>query len=107
MLADNKHSWVVLPPRSQAFHEVPSHRLAVVGDQDSILLSREFEEGRVASSPQTSGFDVEDIDGRLARTQALDDGVGKTFIREKADGHVRLASISCRAFSSRACRAAI
>jgi hypothetical protein len=51
-------------------------------DQYSILPGCEFQEIRIPESPQTGGFDVEDVDRRLAIPQAANDAGIQVFIRQ-------------------------
>src|SRR5437016_3120818 len=82
--------------------KMPRHRAPVVRDQNSALLICQFEKRRVLHSSQPGSLHIEDIDGRLAEKQALDDADVDVLIRQEADAHVRFKPICRRAASRRA-----
>ncbi len=65
------------------------HRVSVVCDQNAVLLSREFQERRVIRSAESASLHIEDVDGRLARPQPLDDVGVEVFIRQEPNRHAR------------------
>ena len=90
--------------RGQALPKMARHRPSIMRDQDSVLLSCKIEECRIGGSSQTGILDVEDINGRLTRAQALRDVGVEVLIRQEADGHTRFEPICRRAASRRAKR---
>src|SRR5260370_39560936 len=86
----------------QAAAKVPWHRIPVVPNQNTILLSCDFEERRICSSSQSGRLHVEDVDGWLASAETHNDAGVEIFIRHKADGHARFEPIFSRAACKRA-----
>src|SRR6266851_3482480 len=66
--------------------KVPWHRIPVVRNQNTILLSCDFEERRICRSSQSGSLHVEDVDGWLASAETHNDAGVEIFIRQKADG---------------------
>src|ERR1041384_2597198 len=60
LLGKYKHAWG-WHPGIEAIAKIPGHRVAVVGDQNTILLSRKFEDLLIRGSPQSSSLHIEDV----------------------------------------------
>src|ERR1017187_2267631 len=68
LLGKDKHAWSRLPG-IEAVSRVSRHRVPVVSDQNSVLLSREFKERWISRSSQSGSLHIKDVNGRLMDTQ--------------------------------------